>query len=118
MLVEAKIKYKYIVGQCVILCFFIFDLDCNELYLELMKKVLINSIYQDDSVYLNQKLPYNFVARENGGDWPAIAHTMIGLHALNNIQFCMENILKIIYQAILLKLAFGVGVQQFLCVQS
>ena len=32
-------------------------------------------------------------ARESGTDWPARAHTMIGMKRLNNLQFCVETII-------------------------
>ena len=57
----------------------------------------INSIYQDsyidkDSSFEDKK--YQKEKRENGLDWPNIAHTMIGLRRLENLQFCVEDILK------------------------
>ena len=58
----------------------------SDLYLDLIKKSLLNAIYQDDN--------YNDKARENGKDWPQKAHTMIGLKRLNNIQFCIEDVLE------------------------
>lgn len=62
----------------------------NELYLNLIKKCLINSIYEDKPYIGN----FNLELREKGYDGPQIAHTMIGLVGLNNIQFCIEDILK------------------------
>ena len=32
--------------------------------------------------------------RKNGRDWPARAHTMIGLKRLNNLQFCVESVIN------------------------
>lgn len=32
--------------------------------------------------------------REGGRDWPRLAHTMIGVKRMNNLQFCVENVLK------------------------
>lgn len=64
----------------------------TSLYLDLMKKCLINSIYQDKPLCFADK--YEHDRRENGKDWPSVAHTMIGLKRLNNIQFCVEDILK------------------------
>lgn len=65
-------------------------------YLDLMKKCLINSIYQDSSSYwyVSDNTSYQEDVREKGLDWPNIAHTMIGLHRLNNLQFCIEDVLK------------------------
>lgn len=64
--------------------------DTRHLYLDLMKKCLLNSIYQDSGhqgAFVKEK-------RENGTDWPSVAHTMIGLHRLNNLQFCIEDVLS------------------------
>ncbi|HSW76616.1 MAG TPA: TylF/MycF family methyltransferase [Candidatus Saccharimonadales bacterium] len=65
-------------------------------YLDLMKKCLMNSIYQDSNSWnaLNSDLNvYRSEIREKGLDWPNVAHTMIGLHRLNNLQFCVEEVL-------------------------
>ncbi len=55
----------------------------QQLYLELMKKCLMNTIYEG-----------NHIRRLEGRDWPKKAHTMIGLKRLNNIQYCLETILS------------------------
>lgn len=65
------------------------------LYLDIMKKCLLNTIYEDASLYTSHNAkPSIKENRENGLDWPAKAHTMIGLKRLNNIQFCIEDVLK------------------------
>lgn len=56
------------------------------LYLELMKLTLTDLIYLDD--------PKGRQIRMEGGDWPGRGHTMIGLARLDNLQFCMEDVLK------------------------
>lgn len=67
----------------------------KDLYLDLMKKCLINSIYQDPGYSMRHiGGKYHKEERENGQDWPDMAHTMIGLHRLNNLQFCIEEVLK------------------------
>lgn len=63
----------------------------NSLYLDLMKKCLLNTIYQDPSFLIHQ---YNESYRQQGRDWPTVAHTMIGLDGLNNIQACLEDVIK------------------------
>src|SRR6266849_3279724 len=61
-----------------------------ELYLELMKRCLLNEIYPE----LEMKVkPYEQIDRQEGREWPAAAQTMIGRKRLDNIQFCIENIL-------------------------
>ncbi len=71
------------------------------LYLDVMKKILINSIYQDPGATPNaspnvtlQFIHYNSQKRETGRDWPSIAHTMVGLKRLDNLQFCAEEVIK------------------------
>jgi len=68
----------------------------KNLYLDLMKKCLMNSIYQDASSSWDNpnSVSYQEKVRENGLDWPNVAHTMIGLHRLNNLQFCVEDVLQ------------------------
>jgi hypothetical protein len=80
------------------------------LYLDLMKRCLINSIYEHDENML-QGATYTHEAgtgrikfqsgeriapelRLQGKAWPSIAHTMIGLYRLDNLQACMEEVLR------------------------
>lgn len=67
-----------------------------DLYLDLMKKCLVNSIYQDDTMQpvSIKRRPYQPSMRENGQDWPSKAHTMIGSKRLDNIQWCAQEVLK------------------------
>ena len=62
----------------------------DALYLDLMKKCILNMIYEDPSHFTNQ---FNSAYREEGRDWPTVAHSMIGLVGLNNILFCMEDVI-------------------------
>lgn len=62
-----------------------------QLYLELMKRCLLNEIYPE--LELSVKT-YAASDRQEGRDWPAGAQTMIGRKRLDNIQFCIEDILK------------------------
>lgn len=61
----------------------------RNLYLDLMKRTLTNTIY--GSVVNGQ---YNEQTRYNGRDWPSEAHTMIGIKRLDNLQCCVEDVLK------------------------
>jgi len=89
--------------------------DCRVLYLDLMKKCLMDYIYAD--VQEHPTLParhmmageivghtspgvpdhkydvYCQVCRVNGMDVPIYAHTMIGNFRLNNIQHCVEQVI-------------------------
>ena len=89
----------------------------GDLYLDLMKKCLVNSIYGELEAwpveprkFLKRKLvaairargmklvwdrPYDQDARLNGkGGWPAGAHTMLGMKRLDNLQCCVEDVLS------------------------
>ncbi|MGH3772682.1 MAG: TylF/MycF family methyltransferase [Pseudonocardiaceae bacterium] len=65
------------------------------LYLELLKKVLTNVIYQDAPVS-NEIFPftgYDEEARAVGLDWPTVAHTMVGRKRLDNVHQCLGQVL-------------------------
>jgi Macrocin-O-methyltransferase (TylF) len=66
-----------------------------QLYLDLLKKVLTNVIYQDASLP-NMYMPetvYDQETRTGGRDWPAVAHTMVGIKRLNNLHRCLDQVL-------------------------
>jgi hypothetical protein len=94
--------------------------DSTQLYLDLMKKCLSFFIWgeiphpvdigalnpqqqaawlalreslADDSYYLMRDIPFDPARREEGLDHPVLAHTMVGLRRLDNIQFCVEDAL-------------------------
>jgi hypothetical protein len=72
----------------------------KDLYLDLLKKVLINNIYRDGGLrypataeqasLLREEVPFDGRVRETGRDFPLVAHTMIGLARLDNLQACIE----------------------------
>lgn len=55
-----------------------------DLYLDLLKKILLNLIYQDPP--LRGRRPFGLQARLDGLDWPRDAHTMIGQKRLDNLE--------------------------------
>ena len=80
----------------------------RSLYLELLKRCLTNYIYDDDldlmtgevtvepatGKYVTLKAaPVAPEKKYYGGIWPSLAHTMIGIPRLNNIQYCVEHVL-------------------------
>ena len=78
--------------------------EAKDLYLDLMKRCLTYLIYGE--VYLDRydrakpgelnlihPQPSNLEMRTEGRDWPTIADTMIGLKRLDNLQFCVEDLL-------------------------
>lgn len=66
------------------------------MYLELLKKVLIDLIYADvqEMPTFKTSAPYQEDLRLAGRDFPRYAHTMMGLYRLNNLQFCIGEIIK------------------------
>jgi hypothetical protein len=65
-----------------------------DLYLDLMKKVLTNVIYEDPPLPIGSAVDgYRADARHIGVDCPSVAHTMIGLKRLDNLQSCLETAL-------------------------
>ena len=91
--------------------------DTRTLYLDLMKHCLTNFIYGDAEVFplalrktgmmrrvgrffralgleVGKPQPFNPEARRLGGDFPPTAHTMIGLERLENLEFCVKDVLE------------------------
>lgn len=87
----------------------------QSLYLDLMKRTLTNFIYgkaEQETISnkgfkkffvgmifpkgtsLVRAKPFDVEKRKKGLDWPATAYTMIGLERLDNLQYCMEQVLK------------------------
>ena len=60
--------------------------DVRRLYLDLMKRCVTNSIY-DPGVDRSMRPP-------KGTPWPASAHSMLGTRRLDNIEHCIENVLR------------------------
>ncbi len=60
----------------------------TSLYLDLMKRCLANWIYGPD-----EGPAFDPQKRMEGRDWPRIAHSMMGLKRLDNLHFCVEDVL-------------------------
>jgi demethyldecarbamoylnovobiocin O-methyltransferase len=66
------------------------------LYLDLMVKVLAGTVYEDPAHrenFSHRDSTYREEVRAEGRDWPANAHTMIGIKRLANIRQCVEDVL-------------------------
>ena len=73
------------------------DTTCRDLYLDLLKKCLVNSIYEHAPapIFIDGKTSqYSSERRSAGRDWPTKAHTMIGLHRLNNLHSLAQRVLE------------------------
>lgn len=64
--------------------------DPRVLYIDLMKKILVNTIYEDGSF----QGEFDPLLRDGGQDQPQKALTMVGMKRLNNIHDCLEKILQ------------------------
>jgi hypothetical protein len=70
--------------------------NCSYLYLDLMKKVLTNLIYEDAPIPASWSPAERFdrLSRSLGMDWPSVAHTMVGLRRLENVEDCIRRVLE------------------------
>jgi O-methyltransferase len=83
--------------------------DSAKLYLDLLKKCVGNSIYDNDLDLMSGQFeidpktgryvstvasPVAAEAKYYGAMWPTQAHTMIGIPRLENIQWCAEQVLR------------------------
>ncbi|MDI5980592.1 TylF/MycF family methyltransferase [Amycolatopsis magusensis] len=61
-------------------------------YLNLMKRVLTGTIHRDGAIpsHLSPGAEFDPDTREIGGDWPRMAHTMVGLRRLDNVHECLD----------------------------
>lgn len=66
---------------------------CDELYIDLLVRSVSNTIYGDGCTMGDEVTQYDPNARRDGMDWPAQAHTMIGLKRLDNVRhLCCDSI--------------------------
>ncbi len=66
----------------------------SRVYLELLKRCLLNTIYEDPNMNPHLPLNYDAALRENGGDWPLLAHSLIGKKRLSQVEECVHQVLK------------------------
>jgi len=69
------------------------EMPTRELYLDLLIKILTNMIYGDPSIHPSRAGPFHPVVRSEGRDWPAIAHTMVGLRRLENLRDLAQRVI-------------------------
>jgi O-methyltransferase len=98
------------------------DIPLNEFYIELLKKALTHTLWRESTrpidptrlgrglfkfvvcsvikffslfkLRLSLESPHSDEAKLEGRTWPEFAHTMIGMLRLNNLQQCIETVLK------------------------
>jgi Macrocin-O-methyltransferase (TylF) len=67
--------------------------DSRFLYLDLMQKCLLNTIYEDPAQDPWSAERFDPDKRAAGLDWPSLAHTMIGQKRLDNLRQVVETVL-------------------------
>jgi O-methyltransferase len=67
--------------------------DVSSMYLDLLKKCLLDDIYKVQKNLANNSLATDNEI-ENGMHWPERAHTMIGRKRMENIRYCLQDVLK------------------------
>jgi O-methyltransferase len=65
----------------------------RELYLDLLIRILTNTIYRDPSTNPTNAGPFQPELRSEGFDWPAVAHTMVGVHRLQNVRELAQRVI-------------------------
>jgi len=65
----------------------------GKLYLDLIHKVLLNTIYEDPAQDPWSGQTFDPIKRERGLDWPSQAHTMIGNMRMSNLRRVVETLL-------------------------
>lgn len=66
----------------------------EHLYLVLLKRVLTRYILPDRSRDGAGEREFDPEARENGRDWPSEGETMVGLKRLDNLEFCIQDVVE------------------------
>src|ERR1017187_2662661 len=71
------------------------ETDNRKRYLELLKNILINTIYleYDPSLLIIDPKESPAERRHLGRDWPTMAMSMVGMVRLDNLQFCIEDVI-------------------------
>ncbi len=66
----------------------------NELYLDLIEKCLLGTIYDDAPMDFWSGGRFNELLRSEGKDWPSLAHSMIGAKRMRNVRILCERALE------------------------
>jgi O-methyltransferase len=69
------------------------DASSRELYIDMLIKTLTNMIYGDPSTHPSNTGPFRPELRSEGRDWPAAAHTMVGVRRLENLRELAQTVI-------------------------
>lgn len=70
--------------------------ELRKLYLDMVRKTVLGFTFKDPSFNQDngEMRPFDDHLRKIGGDWPVLAHTLVGMGSLQNIQTLLEDIIK------------------------
>lgn len=71
-----------------------FNINCLRGKIRKIVYTILSKILSKRGLFLYHKLKFDPTMREIGKDHPIMAHTMVGLRRMNNIQFCIEDVLE------------------------
>lgn len=63
-------------------------------YLDLLKRALMNTLYEDPNIAPWGANGFAADARAEGADWPRDAHTMVGRKRLDNLERCLRTVFQ------------------------
>jgi hypothetical protein len=63
-------------------------------YIDLLKRILTNTIFCDPAITGGKPAPYDSYKREIGADWPRDAHTMMGRRRLDNLDLACRTVIR------------------------
>jgi hypothetical protein len=66
----------------------------RDAYLTLLQAVITNTIYEDVPIPVWGAQPYERETRDNGRDWPMVAHSMIGSKRMSNLRFACSQVIE------------------------
>lgn len=69
----------------------------RHLYLDLIKRCILGFVYEDEPMVGGNASgiqEFDLFVRAAGYDWPSQAHSMIGLERMDNLQYCVEQVIK------------------------
>lgn len=69
----------------------------RDLYLNLLRDTLTGFVYRDPPIntrpWWKRRKGFSEKLRHEGGDWPSLAHTMIGRARIDNIRYALETVI-------------------------
>jgi hypothetical protein len=65
----------------------------RDAYIDLLARTILNTIYEDPSIFPAHGMRFERDNRDYGRDWPQYAHSMIGAKRMANLRIAVETVL-------------------------